>query len=134
MHSLLDDGACEVTPTDGLYSDCVVRRPLVAMAQVEHRVGLDTGSATNSGNLRKLKEFPERSGNQYPWVVSQSQPHFEYGTAYRQVRPTKLDKIKNFQNHLYVGGVIDSQILLMDFARCCKNFPKLRIRQSSPRC
>ena len=27
-------------PTDGLYSDCVVRKPLLGMAQVEHRVGL----------------------------------------------------------------------------------------------
>ena len=40
MHPLLDNGACEMMPTDGLYSDCVVSKPLIGMAQVEYRVGL----------------------------------------------------------------------------------------------
>ena len=40
MHSLLDDGACQMMPTDGLYSDCVVGKTLMEIAQVEHRVGL----------------------------------------------------------------------------------------------
>ena len=40
MHFGLDNGACEMMPTDGLYSDCVVHKPLIGMAQVQHRVGL----------------------------------------------------------------------------------------------
>ena len=40
MHSILDNGACEMMPTDGLYSDCVVPKPLIGMTQVEHRVVL----------------------------------------------------------------------------------------------
>ena len=36
----------------------------------------------------------------------QAQPHFKDGTAYRQVRPTKLDKIKNLLDQVRSGGVI----------------------------
>ena len=35
-----------------------------------------------------------------------AQPHLEDGSAYRQNRPTQLDKIQNFRHHLNSGDVI----------------------------
>ena len=36
---------------------------------------------------------------------SQGHPQFKNGTVYRQVRPTKLDKIKNFRVAVQLGTV-----------------------------
>ena len=36
---------------------------------------------------------------------SQAHPHLKNGTAYRQVRPTKLDKIKNLPDQVQVGDL-----------------------------
>ena len=36
---------------------------------------------------------------------SQPHPHLKDGTVYRQVRSTKLDKIKNLFHHLHFGSV-----------------------------
>ena len=37
---------------------------------------------------------------------SDTHPHLKDGTVYRQVRPTRLDKIKNFPHEVRGGGVI----------------------------
>ena len=36
---------------------------------------------------------------------SQGHPQFKNGTVYRQVRPTRLDEIKNFHLEVHVGAV-----------------------------
>ena len=36
---------------------------------------------------------------------SQPQPHLEDGSAYRPLRPTKLDKIKNLHAEIHTGAV-----------------------------
>ena len=38
----------------------------------------------------------------------QPHPHLEDGSAYRQLRPTKLDKIKNFCAEVQVGLVAEA--------------------------
>ena len=41
-------------------------------------------------------------------MVTGPQPHLKDGSAYRQNRPTKPDKIKNFSHQVRSGGVIGS--------------------------
>ena len=45
-------------------------------------------------------------------LILQPHPHLEDGTAYRQVRPTKLDKIKNLHVEVQVGGVSGAGLAL----------------------
>ena len=41
---------------------------------------------------------PSSAGRQEVVIGSQSQPHLENGSVYRQIRPTRLDEIKNFHS------------------------------------
>ena len=41
---------------------------------------------------------PSSAGRQEVVIGSQSQPHLEDGSVYRQLRPTRLDEIKNFHS------------------------------------
>ena len=41
-----------------------------------------------------------------PSYALEGQPQLKDSSAYRQLRPTKLDKIKNLFHHIHSGGVI----------------------------
>ena len=50
--------------------------------------------------------MPHRNARAWAPVGSQSpQPHLEDGSTYHPLRPTKLDKIKNFRVEVQVGAV-----------------------------
>ena len=48
---------------------------------------------------------PSSAGRQEVVIGSQSQPHLEDGSVYRQLRPTKLYKINNLYPEVQVGIV-----------------------------
>ena len=61
-----------------------------------------------------------------PTPSQSSQPHLEDGSTYRALRPTKLDKIKNFPGQVQSSGVVDYTPL---FTRRIKGAKPLPTRQ-----